>query len=54
MELTTVCMVLSIVVEDTGEFLAEFDLSRSELTSSSGKFGILLFLAMDRGGVGVR
>jgi hypothetical protein len=42
-----------IVVEDAGEFLTEFDLSRSELASGAGRFGVLLFLAVDRGGVGV-
>jgi hypothetical protein len=33
--------------------LTEFDLSRSELASGAGRFGVLLFLAVDRGGVGV-
>ena len=42
-----------IVVEDAGEFLAEFNLGRSELTSGTGWFGVLLFLAVDGGGVRV-
>ncbi len=42
-----------IIVEDAGKFLAEFDLSGSELASGAGRFGVLLFLAVDRGGVGV-
>jgi hypothetical protein len=45
---------MGIVVEDANKFLAEFDLSGSELTSSSGRLGILLFMAIDRGGLGVR
>ena len=43
----------SIVVEVAGEFLTEFDLSGSELTSGAGGFGVLLFLAVYGCGIGV-
>ena len=43
-----------IIVEDAGKFLAEFDLSGSELASGAGRFGVLLFLAIDGSGVRMR
>ena len=43
-----------IIVEDAGKFLAEVDLSGSELASGADRFGVLLLLAVDGSGVRMR
>jgi len=43
----------SIIIEDAGEFLTEFNLDRGELAGSAGVLGVLLFLAINGCGVGM-
>ncbi len=41
------------VVEDESEYLTECDVRGDEWVSGEGRFGVLLVLDVDRGGVGV-